>query len=98
MSSESVSKVRESVKPKLKPRGGSRKGKPNKITKDLRESILAAANAAHDGGIVGYLTEQAMANPNGFMGLLGKTMPKEVTGLDGKDLFPTSIKIELVKA
>lgn len=91
-----ISKVRESVKPKLKPRGGSRKGKPNKITKDLRESILAAANAAHDQGIVGYLTQQARDNPNGFMSLLGKTVPKELTGKDGKDLFPTKIKIELV--
>lgn len=97
MSSESpISKVRESAKPKLKPRGGSRKGIPNKITRDLRESILAAANAAHDDGIVGYLKQQARDNPNSFMALLGKTVPKEITGKDGKDLFPTKIKIELV--
>lgn len=77
-------------------RGGRTAGTPNKLTKDLRESIVAAANAAHDDGMIGYLTQQARENPNSFMALLGKTVPKEITGKDGKDLFPTKIKIELV--
>ena len=96
MSSESVDKVSKSVVKKAMPKGGSRKGIPNKITKDLREAIMTAANAAHDDGVVGYLKEQARDNPNSFMALLGKTLPKEVTGKDGKDLFPTKIKIELI--
>lgn len=102
MSSESLAKVAKSSQStkggskKGERRGGRVAGTPNKLTKDLRESILAAATAAHKDGLVGYLTEQATMNPNSFMGLLGKTLPKEVTGKDGKDLFPTKIKIELV--
>lgn len=64
--------------------GGRQKGSVNKITKDLRESIQLAADAAHSGGIVGYLTQQAKENPNSFMALLGRTVPKEVIGnVDG---------------
>ena len=94
--SSSDDKVSKSVAKKVMPKAGSRKGIPNKITKDLREAIMAAANSAHDDGVVGYLKEQARDNPNSFMALLGKTLPKEVTGKDGKDLFPTKIRIELV--
>ena len=90
-----VSKVPGSVKPKLKPRGGSRKGKPNKVTADLRAMILGALDAA---GGQDYLQRQAVENPNAFLTLVGKTLPKEITGPDGKAIFPSSIKIELVSA
>lgn len=49
-------------------------------------------------GGVAYLAKQADENPVAFMSLLGRTMPKEITGAGGNPLFPTSIKIELVSA
>lgn len=64
---------------------GRPKGAPNKITTSVKEAILAAANAAHPEGVIGYLTEQASANPTAFMTLLGKIVPtqSEITGKDG---------------
>jgi hypothetical protein len=79
--------------PNLK--GGSRKGVPNKLTSDVRAMILTAL---HDAGGAKYLQKQANDNPAAFMTLVGKTLPKEITGPDGKPIFPTSIKIELVSA
>lgn len=64
--------------PNLK--GGSRKGRPNKITAELKDMIRQALDEA---GGVAYLTRQADENPAAFMSLVGKTLPKEVTGKDG---------------
>lgn len=55
--------------------GGRQKGTPNKLTAPLKEAILLAAEGAHKKGMVGYLTQQAQVNPNGFMTLLGKVLP-----------------------
>lgn len=61
----------------VKTGGGSRKGKPNKETKALREMILAALDRA---GGERYLFEQAKQNPNAFMTLIGKVLPTQITG------------------
>lgn len=80
-------------------RGGKRegagrpKGSLDKGNADLRQMILQAL--ANKGGVK-YLEEQAASNPSGFMSLLGKVMPKEVTGADGKDLIPSRIVFEVV--
>lgn len=80
-------------------RGGKRDGagRPvgalDKGNADLRQMILAAL---HESGGVQYLVKQAEANPSGFMSLLGKVLPKEVTGAGGKDLVPTRIIFEVV--
>lgn len=55
--------------------GGSRKGKPNKFTTDVRAMIVGALEAA---GGKAYLEKQASENPPAFLALLGKTLPKEV--------------------
>jgi hypothetical protein len=60
--------------------GGRQKGTPNKITALLKDEILQAASAAHPGGRVGYLTDQAINNPTAFLTLLGKVLPMQVTG------------------
>ena len=57
---------------------GRKKGVPNKVTALLKDDILAAAAAAHEGGRVGYLTEQAQANPTAFLTLLGKVLPTDI--------------------
>ncbi len=67
---------------------GRPKGSPNKITADLKRAILEAAEAAGaEGGTVGYLTTQAMANPASFLALLGKVLPMQVTGEGGGEII-----------
>jgi hypothetical protein len=61
--------------------GGRKAGTPNKVSRVLKDDILAAANAAGGGGSDGvrkYLEGQAKANPGAFMSLLGKVLPMTV--------------------
>ena len=85
----------ESLK-NLKP--GQKRG-PAKTTKLLKDAILEAATAAGgEGGMVGYLTLQAMENPGPFMALLGKVMPTQVTGDADNPLTVTVIERRIVQA
>jgi len=60
---------------------GRKAGVPNKMTTQLKEAILAAADAAGgDGGMVGYLTTLATANTSAFAALLGKVLPHTIAG------------------
>jgi len=63
---------------------GRRKGVPNKITADVRGMIFGALD---DAGGQDYLVQQAHRNPAAFMTLVGKLIPKELTGASGEDLF-----------
>lgn len=65
------------------PGPGRPKGIPNKTTALLKDAILKAAEAAGEGDMVRYLTEQAKANPGPFMALLGKVLPMQVVGEEG---------------
>lgn len=67
----------KSAKPKGQPRGGSRKGCPNKITRDLKEMILGALD---DAGGRAYLKQQALDNPGPFLSLIGKVLPTTISG------------------
>lgn len=64
------------------PKGGSRKGVPNKVTKQLKDMILGALDAA---GGVDYLTERANdpKTAGAFLQLVGKVLPMQVTGESG---------------
>lgn len=66
--------------------GGRSRGTPNKITADLKRAILEAAEAASEGGTVGYLTAQAVANPVAFMSLLGRVLPMQIGGDDANPI------------
>lgn len=55
--------------------GGRQKGTPNKINAGVREMVLEALNEA---GGVEYLVERAKDQPQAFLGLVGKTMPREI--------------------
>lgn len=55
--------------------GGSRKGKPNKGTAELRDMILMALDKA---GGVKYLQNRAMDTPASFLTLIGKVLPQNV--------------------
>ena len=69
-----------------KRKGAGRKiGANGKINKLIREAVLEAAdNVGSDGkgkgGMVGYLQERAIDQPQAFMGLLGRAMPMQVEG------------------
>lgn len=65
---------------------GRPKGKPNKVTKELKDMILGALD---DAGGQAYLAQQAVENPGPFMTLVGKVLPKEVTGKDGEPIRTT---------
>lgn len=68
--------------------GGRVKGTPNKISKDLRAAIMEAFDEL---GGVEYLVRIANSKEAGsFIGLLGKVLPKEITGAEGG---PVSVKI-----
>jgi hypothetical protein len=68
--------VPKSVGKRPQPKGGSRKGVPNKVTGDLRGMVL---NALDEVGGADYLVKQAKKrNPAAFMALVGKCLPKEV--------------------
>lgn len=73
---------------------GRKKGVPNKITGDVRAMILGALQ---DVGGQAYLAQQATENPQAFMALVGRTLPKDLnvalTGafrmlLDGRGVTP----------
>lgn len=76
------------------PGPGRVKGKPNKLTADVKQMILTALNNA---GGTAYLTEQARENPTAFMTLVGKILPKEVVGAGGEPLIPSTVTIKLVE-
>lgn len=81
-----------------RPPGGSRKGKPNKVTAELKDMILGALDAA---GGVDYLTERATdpRTASAFLTLVGKTLPMTVKGPgeNGEHIFQ-KIVVEVVKA
>ena len=68
-----------------KKKGGRKPGTPNKLTRELREAILAAAehvglDGKGFGGLTGYFTRLALKNPTSFGSLLGRLLPmQEVT-------------------
>lgn len=75
--SQSADEVPKPVPKRAQPRGGSRKGRPNKIPRTLKEEVLEAYREA---GGVQYLVRQATENPKAFMHLLGRLVPQEAAG------------------
>lgn len=84
-------KVPKSAGKRPQPKGGSRKGKPNKITADLKAMILGALDKA---GGEDYLLEQAEKNPTAFLTLIGKVLPTTLAG-DPKNPVIVGVKLYL---
>jgi hypothetical protein len=84
-------KVPKTASKRPQPKGGSRKGKPNKTTAAIKEMI---EGALQDVGGQAYLAKQAEENPSAFMGLVGKILPKDIT-LGGPGGGP--VIVEMVK-
>jgi hypothetical protein len=57
--------------------GGSRKGKPNKDNAAVKEMIEGALS---DVGGREYLAKQALDNPGAFLTLIGKVVPRVLSG------------------
>lgn len=66
--------------------GGRQKGSPNKVTKQLKDTILQALDEA---GGVAYLKQTALDHPGAFLTLVGKVLPLQVTGEGGGALVVT---------
>jgi len=62
--------------------GGSHKGRPNRINRDIKEMVLGVLNEL---GGTKYLAEQAQKNPAPFLALSGNVLPHTIigTGADG---------------
>ena len=98
MGGDSNAKVAKSSNRGSKPgerRGGRQAGTPNKLTAALKDMILTALDEAHEEGSIGYLKQQASANPTAFLTLVGKVLPLQVTGENG-GAIQTVTRIELV--
>lgn len=63
--------------------GGRTKGSANRMTRDVKSAI---EGAFHDAGGRNYLATVAKDNPAVFCTLLGKILPKEITGAGGGPL------------
>ena len=76
------------------PKGGSRKGVPNRATKELKEMILGALDEA---GGVQYLVDKANdpRTASAFLSLIGKVLPMQVTGANGGPV-EHAVKFEVV--
>jgi hypothetical protein len=63
--------------------GASRKGKPNRMTRVLKEAMILAAervgeNGSGNGGLVGYLESQAREYPRTYLQVLAKLLPLDM--------------------
>lgn len=76
------------------PKGGSRKGIPNKVTVEVKAMVLAALDGA---GGVDYLIQRASdpRTASAFLTLVGKVIPTQITG-DGGGPVQTVTRIEIV--
>lgn len=72
--------------------GGRTKGTPNKLTRDIREAVLASFESV---GGAEYLATQARDNPTAYLTLLGKVLPMQVTGENGG---PVKLTVEWSKS
>lgn len=54
---------------------GRKKGVPNKTTQEIKDMILGALDEV---GGQSYFVAQSIENPNAFMSLVGKILPKQV--------------------
>lgn len=75
------------------PKGGSRKGIPNKVTGEVKQMVLDALEGA---GGVKYLIAQAKAKPAAFLALVGKVMPMQITG-DPENPLALAVTVRYVK-
>lgn len=93
--SKIVDTVPKNVARKPPPKGGSRKGIPNKVTRELREMVTEALDKA---GGVAYLVERARdpRTASAFLTLVGKAVPLQVNA-EATVLHVTRIELIALK-
>jgi hypothetical protein len=69
--------------------GGRKAGTPNKVTAELKESILMALDKA---GGVDYLVGLSTSHPPAFASLLGRVLPMTVQGGGEDGAFTVVVK------
>ena len=91
MTQKSTGTVPKTAK-RAQPKGGSRKGIPNKTNGAIKEMILTALSEA---GGADYLLACALdpKTKPAFLGLVGKVLPMQVTGEGGG---PVGVSIQVV--
>ena len=67
-------------------RGGRQKGTPNRVTKCVKDAIVEALNAGD--GATAFFEKLKADDPKTFAQVAARLIPTEMTGADGKDLFP----------
>ena len=77
-----------------KPGPGRPKGSGDKISRGVKEMVIAALNAV---GGQAYLEEQAVENPKAFLTLIGKVIPLQVAGALDHTLNVTKIERVIVR-
>ena len=83
-------------------RGGRTKGPPNKVTAQIKEAIITAAERYGSDGkgtdsMIGYMMRLAGEQPVAFAGLLGKVLPTQLAGTD-EDGEPTVLEMRYVSS
>lgn len=68
---------------------GRKKGTPNKFTRDIKEALLHAFNAA---GGQSWFLNLARKDKRSFAALVGKLLPTQVTGAGGGPLVVENIQ------
>lgn len=77
-----------------KPGPGRPKGSGDKISRGVKEMVIAALNGV---GGQAYLEEQAVENPKAFLALIGKVIPLQVAGALDHTLNVTKIERVIVR-
>lgn len=67
---------------------GRQRGTQNRLTRQLKDLILAALDAA---GGVEYLTRQAEAQPGAFLALIGRVLPLQVKAGGDEPTMPVRV-------
>lgn len=82
-------------KSRPQPKGGSRKGIPNKVTGEVKSMILQALDGA---GGVEYLMKRANdpRTASAFLSLVGKVLPMQISG-DSDNPLALSVTVKYVK-
>lgn len=71
------------------PKGGNRRGKPNKFTADVKAMVLESLDRA---GGIDYLVGQSVTNASAYMALIGRVLPLTVAGDPTAPLSVTWVK------
>ena len=74
------------------PGSGRKPGSQNLTSQELKEIVFEALQQ-QEGGAIGYLKAQAIAEPRAFMALIGKLLPTQITGEDGAPVRITQIEL-----